>query len=84
MKTNFQHNSRAKTLSLIDEIYPITSPRHSFPVSTFKQSLKKIGQKNVQDRERKRSGDGRRTDTQRKLLNGGYNIIPRTFESGGL
>ena len=22
------------------------------------------------------------TDTQRKLLNGGYNMIPRTFESG--
>ena len=45
MKTNFQHNSRAKTLSLFDEIYPITTPRHSFPVSTFKQCLKKIGQK---------------------------------------
>ena len=44
-ETNFERQSRAITLDLIDEIYPSTIPNHSFLMSTLIQSLKKIGQK---------------------------------------
>ena len=50
---------------------------------------------NAQDRARKRNADGRtdgqtdgrtdgRTDTRTQIFFGGYNIIPRTFLSGGV
>ena len=48
-ETNFQHKSRAITLSLLDKIYPSTIPNHFSPISTLKQSLKKIRQKNAQE-----------------------------------
>ena len=43
-KTQFWHQSRAITLKLDDEIYLFTIPKHTFPISTLMQILKKINQ----------------------------------------
>ena len=73
---------KAITLYLIDEIYPFTIPNHSFLISTLIQSLKKIGQKMLKIESGNEALTDRRMDgrtLKRKFLNGGYNIIPRTF-----
>ena len=78
----FLTSIKGNNSGLIDEIYPSTIPNHSFLISTLIQSLKKIGQKLLKIE----SGNEALTDGQtdgrtlkRKFLNGGYNIIPRTF-----
>ena len=55
-------------------------PNYSSVISMPMQSLKKIGQKLLKLRFRKRSADGR-ADTLKQF--GGYNIIPRHFFVAG-
>ena len=72
----FLHQSRAITLLFINEFSPFAIPNHSSPISLSMQSLKKIGQKLLKLRVRKRSADGRtdgRTDTISNFSEG-YNI----------
>ena len=79
---NFLTSIKDHNSGLIDEIYPSTIPNYSFLISTLIQSLKKMGQKMLKIE----SGNEALTDgctdgrtLKRKSLNGGYNIIPRTF-----
>ena len=58
-------------MCLFDEIHLLTIFNHSSPISTLSYTLfEENRSNNTQDRERKRSGDGR-MDTLHKFSNGG-------------
>ena len=75
-KNTFLYQSRAITMLFINKFSPFAIPNHS-QISVSMQSLKKIGQKLLKLRVRKRSADGR-TDWRTLKIFRGYNIIVKS------
>ena len=61
---HFGHKSRAITLLFLNEIIPLTTPYHSFPITMSMQSLKKIGHKVLKLEHGNEALTDRQTDRQ--------------------